>query len=417
MEAKIRPLNTQQGQVKLINDYYGKGKTARERGQLLAWGSGICAAELLSAMDIYLIFPENYAAGCGALKVSTEHCEVAETLGYPQDLCSYARNQLGSTALGEKAKSRHGPLPRPDLLLCSNNQCSTITKWFQAVSREFNIPLLITDVPYLHGDIDDERFNSVLGYVKEQLKEHIAFLEQFTGRHYDHDRLQECVALTRKSAQLYADGLRMCRHIPSPMTAFDGFINIFGIMCLRGSEESVAFYEQFKAEIAERVAEGFAAIPNERYRLYWDNLPVWFKLRDFTTKFISHGACVVAASYFWNWLDFMEALDPSQPLDSLARGIIQPYINHGLEYKIEWLANCVEEYSIDGLVMQSTRSCKPFFMGQYDIIEAVEKRTGVPGVIIESDMCDLRFHSDAQVDARLDAFFEVLATRRRDRSG
>ena len=113
----------------------------------------------------------------------------------------------------------------------------------------------------------------------------------------------------------------------------------------------------------------------------------------------------------------MEALDPSQPLDSLARGIIQPYINHGLEYKIEWLANCVEEYSIDGLVMQSTRSCKPFFMGQYDIIEAVEKRTGVPGVIIESDMCDLRFHSDAQVDARLDAFFEVLATRRRDRSG
>ena len=55
--------------------------------------------------------------------------------------------------------------------------------------------------------------------------------------------------------------------------------------------------------------------------------------------------------------------------------------------------------------------CKPFFMGQADILEQVERRTGVPGVILESDMCDSRWHSDAQLDTRIEAFMEVLSSR------
>jgi len=88
-----------------------------------------------------------------------------------------------------------------------------------------------------------------------------------------------------------------------------------------------------------------------------------------------------------------------------------PYMNHGMQFRIEYLIRTIEEYSVDGMVMLATRSCKPFFMGQADILEQVERRTGVPGVILESDMCDSRWHSDAQLDTRIEAFMEVLSSR------
>lgn len=412
MEVKVRPLNTQQESRRLINEHYQNARSAKERGQLLAWCSGVSPTELLTAADIYTVFPENYAADCGARKISTEHCMAAESIGYPQDLCSYARNQLGMDILGDKTKNPLGVLPKPDILLASNNQCSSITKWFAAVSRDLNIPLLLTDVPFMHENINKEVLSTAVHYINEQLEDQISFLEKFTGRRHNFDRLQESMNCTRKAAQLFSEGLAMCRHIPSPMTAFDGFTNIFGIMGLRGSRESVALYQQFKAEIAQRITQNFAAVPNEKHRLYWDNIPIWFKLRDFTTIFGSHNACVVTASYFWNWLSIFLAFDPANPVESMARALMLPFINRGLNYRIDFISKMVEDYSVDGLVMQSSRSCKPYFIGQYDIIRAIEKKTGVPGVMIESDMCDSRFHSDAEVDFRLKAFMELLDSKK-----
>jgi benzoyl-CoA reductase/2-hydroxyglutaryl-CoA dehydratase subunit BcrC/BadD/HgdB len=58
--------------------------------------------------------------------------------------------------------------------------------------------------------------------------------------------------------------------------------------------------------------------------------------------------------------------------------------------------------------MHSNRSCKPYSLGQYDIMRQVSQRSGVPGVIIEADMCDSRVYSEEQVKTRIQAFMETL---------
>jgi len=61
-------------------------------------------------------------------------------------------------------------------------------------------------------------------------------------------------------------------------------------------------------------------------------------------------------------------------------------------------------------VMHCNRSCKPYSLGQYAIKRYVMERTGVPGLIIESDMCDARSFASEAVRTRIQAFMEALAT-------
>ena len=50
------------------------------------------------------------------------------------------------------------------------------------------------------------------------------------------------------------------------------------IVVLRGTKEAVSFYDKLKVEVEERVARGEGALLEERYRLLWDNIAIWFRL-------------------------------------------------------------------------------------------------------------------------------------------
>jgi len=72
----------------------------------------------------------------------------------------------------------------------------------------------------------------------------------------------------------------------------------------------------------------------------------------------------------------------------------------------------VDKYRVDGIVMHSNRSCKPYSFGQYDIQRIVERERGIPSLVIEADMVDERSFSESQVATRIDAFMEMIKQRK-----
>ena len=66
---------------------------------------------------------------------------------------------------------------------------------------------------------------------------------------------------------------------------------------------------------------------------------------------------------------------------------------------------------IDGLVIHSDRSCKPYSVGQYDMRRLLAEDLGVKTVVIEADMTDSRVYSEEQTRTRLEAFFEALESQ------
>ena len=72
------------------------------------------------------------------------------------------------------------------------------------------------------------------------------------------------------------------------------------------------------------------------------------------------------------------------------------------------LARYAEEYRADGFLIHSVKSCNSFSAGQLPILREVEKRTGIPGAFIESDLVDPRYFSAANLKNRLESYFQML---------
>jgi benzoyl-CoA reductase/2-hydroxyglutaryl-CoA dehydratase subunit BcrC/BadD/HgdB len=203
----------------------------------------------------------------------------------------------------------------------------------------------------------------------------------------------------------------MCKNIPSPLSAFDGFILMAPIVTLRGEKDVIDFYEILKKELEERVANGVAAVPNEEYRLLWDNLPIWFKMRDLSEKFIDLNACIVASTYLNAWARY--DLDEKDPVDAIARAYASAFVNESIQHRAQLMRDIITEYSVDGVIFHSNRSCRPYSLGQYDIKEMLTEWTGVPGILIEADMNDERVYAEGPVITRLEAFIETLEPKRK----
>ncbi len=387
----------------MMSMYYLGAKNAADNGQKVAWITSGGPVELLIAMDVIPVYPENHGAMCGVTRMGVELCEISEQMGYSRDLCSYARCDIGSAVTG---KSPIMGLPKPDFLLCCNNICGTVTKWYEVLARLFDVPLVYIDTPFIHDELTE---NSV-EYVKGQLLRGIKQMETILGKKFDMDRFGEVALLSGKASGLWGETLGMCRNIPSPMSAFDGFILMAPIVTLRGTPEVIDFYEILKRELEERVEQGVAAVPGEKYRLLWDNLPIWFKMRDLSEKFLEHQACIVASTYLNAWARY--DLDSNDPVDAIARAYASAFVNESIQHRARLMREIVEEFSVDGIIFHSNRSCRPYSLGQYDIKEMLTQWTGVPGLLVEADMNDERSYSEGPVFTRIEAFIETLRPKR-----
>ncbi len=385
---------------RLMGEHYAQAAGARP-GRPVAWVSAGVPVELLRAMEILPVYPENYAAMCGA-RGAVPLCEAAEAQGYPRDLCSYARTSIGASLQGPAAPQ--GGLGCPDLLVCCNNSCGTIVKWFEALARHFEAPLFVLDTPFLPEDPPPH----TLAYVAGQMEDLVRWLQGRTGRCLDAARLDEAIRLSNEATLLWRQIRDLCRTRPSPLNAPDLFLHMAPIVVLRGTPEAVAYYRRLLAEVTARVRQGTSAIPRERFRLLWDNIAIWPRLSRLFGLFAAGGACFVADTYTGAW---DAVAGPGEPLEQLAGAYTCVYLNRSLSFRIARLEQFLREFSCDGFVMHSNHSCKPFSLGQPAARRRVTDDTGLPGLMLEADMCDTRLYADQPIALRVAAFVESLAGR------
>jgi bcr-type benzoyl-CoA reductase subunit B len=401
-DRERRKIKADKRMREIMAAYYIEAKTPREqRGKKIAWVTSGGPVEPLHAMDVIPIYPENYGAMIGASKMGVSLCEKAEEMGYARDLCSYARGDIASAVV---AGGPIGGLPEPDMLVCCNNICGTVLKWYEVQARYYNVPLFILDTPITHTEFNDD----MRRYVKRQSQEYITFLEEVCGRRFDFDRMKEVGELSLRGQQLWREILDTTINRPAPMTCFDAFFHLAMIVTLRGTQTAVDYYEMLLAEMKERVAQGIGMLPQEKYRLIWDNLPIWYRLRWLSEKFMERSACLVADTYTSGWTGWMPGADPDDFLGFMGESYARIFLNSGTDIMAENIIRIAEKYNADGVVFHSNRSCKPYSFGQYDIQRLVQKKLGIPTLMIEADMVDERSFSESQVETRIDAFIEML---------
>ena len=405
-EKEKRKIQSAKKMKEIMTAYYIEAKTAGETGKKVAWITSGGPVEPLIVMDVIPVYPENHGAMIGASRMGAALYEKAEAMGYASDLCSYACSDIACAPING---GPIGGLPRPDMLICCNNICGTVLKWYEIQARYFNVPLFILDTPFCHTEYTRE----MRKYVSRQIDEYLRFLEEHCGKKYDYDRMKEVGKLSVTGQKLWQAVLDTTMHKPAPMSAFDAFFHLALIVTLRGTQQAVDYYEMLLAEMKQRITDDIGAIPNERYRLLWDNLPVWYRTKWLSEKFAAQDACLVADTYTSAWCGSLKYVDENNFLETMAECYTRIYLNIGVDEMARTVMAMVDKYDVDGIVMHSNRSCKPYSLGQYDIQRIVEKQKGIPSLMLEADMTDERKFSESQIETRIDAFIEILQEKKR----
>lgn len=368
----------------------------------VAWVTSGAPVELLKALDFFVIYPENHGAICGTARAAVDLSREAEAAGYSVDLCSYARTDLGVLLSG---KSPVGRLPRPDLLMACTNICQTVLHWYRVLAHALHVPLVVIDTPFLYYDRAPEH---AVHYVVRQLEAAVPILEQVAGRSLRHDRLRRVARLSQQASDLWMQVLERNRHRPAPISAIEQFLQMAPIVELRGDPATVDFYAGMLKELDDRIARGVSAVREERHRLLWDNLPIWYRLRYLAENLAAHGAVLVASTYTHAWGELASLFDPQSPIESAARVYLHPILNRGTGHKLRTMQELIARYELHGVILHSDRSCKPYSIGQIDQRDRLIRECGKPALLLEADHNDERCFSEAQAGNRLAAFLEML---------
>jgi len=371
----------------------------------IAWCTSVGPAELLRALGFEVYFPENHGAMLGASRMATDLIPLANARGFSPDICSYLTSDIGSYLKGEGPFNKMklpGP-PKADVLVFNTNQCRDVKDWFGFYAREWDVPCIGIHTPRAIGEVGD----IIVESVAKQIEALVEPLEQISGNKLDKDKLKEVIALSRKCTARWKEVLEAAANVPSPITFFDGTIQMGPAVVLRGTPEAIDYYDVLLAELKQRMTDGVGAVESEKYRIYWEGMPIWGKLKNLALQFMELQTAVVASTYCNSWV--FEALDPDKPFEGMARAYSELYICRSDESKEAYMERMIEKFNVDGVFYHNAKTCPNNSNSRYCLPQRLQEKTGKPFVIIDGDLNDLRLYSEEQTRTNIEAFVEQLS--------
>ena len=379
---------------------------AKRRGEKIGWSASNFPQEIPTAMGIHVVFPENHGAAVGAKGGALAMCEHAEAMGYSSDLCSYSRI---SFAYADLKKCPEMDIPQPDFLLCCNNICNCLMKWFENLAEELNIPMILIDIPHLDSYVCDE---DRIKYIRAQFNDCIKRLEEITGKVFDEDKLKDVMAISQRSSKAWLKAVDYAKHTPSPYSGFDIFNNMAVACVARGALEGAEAFEQLADEYEENVKNGLSTFKGEeKYRVLFEGIACWANLKS-TFKILKDKGLNVTASVYGPAFSFLYS-----NLDELMAAYSYVPNSNCLEREVELRVTEAIKNNVEGAVIHMNRSCKHWSGNLYELERRLSEQAGIPTVMFDGDQADPRVFSEAQYETRVDALVEIMAENRKKRAG
>ncbi|MBI5219466.1 MAG: 2-hydroxyacyl-CoA dehydratase [Bacteroidia bacterium] len=401
--AKLNSVNDLR---KTMDGYFSRLREADEtKNKKIAWCTSVGPAELLYSMGFEVYFPENHGAMLGAGKMADKYIPVAVAQGYSPDICSYLTSDIGAFLLNETPLQKSGfkSVPRPDVLVFNTNQCKEVDDWLSFYARHFKAPVLGISTPLSIKELSSNIINAVAGQIKDLVPE----LEKISGVKFDIDKYRETTRLSHDGCALWREVLETAKHKPSPINFFDSAIHMGPIVVMRGTQYAVDYYKILLAELEEKVRNNSGSLPKEQFRIYWDGMPLWYKLSGMSKLFAGLDTCIVASTYCNSWV--FDDLDPADPFGSAAYAYSKLFIVRTDEKKEIVLQNLLADFSCNGIIYHDSKTCSRNSNNRFGLQNRLFEKTKIPFLEINGDLCDSRCYSEEQSITAIETFIDQLA--------
>jgi benzoyl-CoA reductase/2-hydroxyglutaryl-CoA dehydratase subunit BcrC/BadD/HgdB len=402
----IKKFRATQELRRIMAEYYHElDEASRTKKQKIAWCTSVGPAELLRGLGFLVYFPENHGAILGATRTANNYIIVANAIGYSPEICSYLTSDVGAYLKKEtpllKAYGIKTP-PRPDVLVYNTNQCRDVQDWFSFYGREYKVPVLGINTYRGVGEIKDYHLEGITS----QFEALVEPLEKISGTKFDNQQLKNILAKSLETTKLWEKVLNTASALPSPLTFFDATIHMGPAVVLRGLQVAIDYYKLLLEELEARIDSKVGAVDDEEFRLYWEGMPIWGKLRELSELFYKLRTCIVASTYCNSWI--FKAFDPSKPFYSMAKAYTELFIVRSESFKQKYIEEMLKNFNANGIIFHDSKTCPNNTNSRYGMPQRLQETTGKPYLVLNADLNDLRCYSEEQTKTNITAFIEQL---------
>lgn len=384
----------------LLDKHYEEAWEARKNGKPVGWASSNFPQEFLEAMGLIVCYPENHSTSLSARHESMKMIERTERLGYSNDICGYARVNLGYLQDG-MCESLNMPLP--DFVVCTNNICTEMIKWFENIAKIRGIPMIVYDIPFNTGY---EVSKSRISYMKAQIPELIGKLEAIAGHKWDQGRFENVMEISNECGKQWRRASKYFESAPSPVNGFEMFNYMALMVCARGRKETVRAIKMLADEMEERYRKGESSFKGEpRHRIMMEGIACWPHLKHNYQTLKEEGCNLCGTVYTETWGRVYD------DLEEMLKSYSTVLDNTNLERSCDRRIKLVKRAQCDGVVIHMNRSCKAWDGILYEMERRIRDSAEVPTVMYDGDQSDPRCYAKEQYKTRVEGLREIMEER------
>lgn len=382
---------------KIAGDAFKDAIAAKAAGKPVAWVSSNFPVEIPETLGLATAYPENQAAGIAARGAGERMCTVAEEEGYSNDICAYARVSLAYAKLKECPEQ---DVAMPDVLLCCNNICNCMIKWYENLSKELNIPMIMLDIPF---NPDYEVSDAEVQYVTAQFWDAVHQLEKLFDLKWDDKRFEEVTGFSCRSSRAWLAATECARYVPSPFNGFDLLNHMAVMVTARGKKEAGEAMETLLKEYEDNHKNGKSTFrTEEKYRIMFEGIACWPYLRvtshGLKDRGINMVTTIYADAFGFDYHSFNEMI---RAYCSVPNAI-------NLEKSRDKRIKLCKDNHVEGLLVHTNRSCKLWSGFMYEMSRQIGEACGIPVASFDGDQADPRNFSEAQYDTRVQGLMEIM---------
>jgi hypothetical protein len=331
--------------------------------------------------------------------------QVAHDMGMPDYMCDV----FTLPAAAVKA----GHLPPPIVATSgTGGSCRVWMYHMKTFAEYFGVPTFDIDTP--HGYNEES-----IKYLAGQLGELTKFVEKhIPGLKYDEVEHTKIIEANRQWVNYFLKEYELRKNIPMPLSNMEvGLLPLHFDPNLYGKrEKALEFWKQRVEDIEQRVAKGVEK--EEKLRILWLNpLPLYVDTFAILERLgVSlPGIWLPPLGRFngWrtNWGDEKEFGRKLTPLEEEARFMLGEDNYEGSEWAENVVKMC-KDWSCDAIVYVQFVGC--LHMGGLArlVADIVEKKLGLPTLILQSTLYDPAVLPPAELESKLTDFVETVLARK-----
>ncbi|MBP1920461.1 2-hydroxyacyl-CoA dehydratase subunit D [Youngiibacter multivorans] len=385
----------------IVSKHYREVQEAKDRGEKIGWCASNFPQEIFQTLGIKVCYPENQAAAISARGAGEKMCEISESNGYSNDICAYARISLAYMEVKDAPEQN---MPQPDFMLCCNNICNTMMKWYENIAKELSIPMILIDIPF---NPDYKVSPAQVEYVKGQFLDAIKQLEEITGKVWSDEKFKEVMAISNRTSRAWLDATAYTKYKPSPLNGFDLLNHMAVAVCARGTVDAAEAFETLVEEYSKAVVEGTSTFRGEeKHRIMFEGIACWPHLRTTATGLKSRNINMVATIYADAFGFIYDDFD----------GLIRSYCNvpnaMNLEHSRDMRIDIAKRTGAEGLLVHTNRSCKLWSGFMYEMSRQIGEACEIPVTSFDGDQADPRNFSAAQYETRVQGLTEIMESNK-----